>query len=123
MRRLVSIARFADVWSADSFAAFLRSRGVDARVEGADPLAIGLGGCVRVVLPEDEVRRARWVIDAQTDATDAEAWVLAAGELRQDAARSALAHRSGVDRSRTRRAVGAAGVSLIMMLAAALIAR
>lgn len=39
MRRLVAIARFADLWSADSFAAFLRSRGVDAHVEGADPLS------------------------------------------------------------------------------------
>lgn len=77
-RRLVTFARFRDVLSADSLVAFLASHGVDAHVEGADPLSIGIGGRVRVVLAEDDVRRARWTIE---NAGDAQAWLHATSDL------------------------------------------
>jgi len=122
-RQLVVLARFGDAWSADLLVAFLANRGVDAYVEGADPLAMGLGGRIRVVLAEEDVRRARWAIEAQTDITEGEMWFLATGALDSQAARRALAARPEQMRSRARRAAGAAGISLIVMLAAALIAR
>lgn len=58
-RRLVALTRSADATSAGALVAFLAAHGIDAHVEGVDPLSIGLGGRVRVVIDEEDLRRAR----------------------------------------------------------------
>jgi hypothetical protein len=91
-RRLVSLQSFGDAMSADAFVAFLAAHQIEAHVEGADPLSIGLCERVRVVIAEGDVRRARWVLD-NADVSDGEAWFLATGQLDSTSAKLAFESR------------------------------
>jgi len=124
-RQLVVLARFRDALSADALVAFLGAHDIAAHVEGADPLSIGLGGRVRVVLAEEDLRRARWVIEnADTPASDGEAWFLATGELDPASARRAYAKGERAIAPKMRAAVRNAAIALIVLLAiAALLSR
>jgi hypothetical protein len=118
-RRLVAIARFNDAVSAETLVALLAAHGVDAHVEGVDPLSIGLGGRVRVVIGEEELPRARAALDA-SPLSDGQAWFLATGELDPAAAR-ALSVRSGA--ARRFGALRWAGLAFAIALAAAALVR
>ncbi|HEU4428394.1 MAG TPA: hypothetical protein VFT98_06540 [Myxococcota bacterium] len=122
-RQLIVLARFGDAASADALVAFLGAHDIDARVEGVDPLAIGLGGRFRVVLAEEDLRRARWALD-NADSSDTEAWFLATGELDPDAARRAFAKDEERPARRMRSAVRNAAIALVIVIAiAALLSR
>jgi hypothetical protein len=119
-RRLVVVARLADAMSADALAAFLAAHGIDAHLEGADPLSIGLGGRVRVVIAEQDLRRARSAIE-NADVPDGETRFLATGELDPKQAKRAFARRR--TSAGARRARIAAAALLIAFAAAALLSR
>jgi hypothetical protein len=119
-RRLVVVARLADAMSADALVAFLAAHGIDAHLEGADPLSIGLGGRVRVVIAEQNLRRARSAIE-NADASAGGAWFLAAGELDPEQAKRAFAWRG--TSAGARRARIAAAAMVIALAAAALLSR
>jgi hypothetical protein len=118
-RRLVAFARFPDVASADALVAFLATHDIDAHVEGADPLAIGLGGRVRVVLAEEDLRRASWVIE-NADFGNAQAPFLAGGDPGPSAGKDAIAQSGdeGVPRAAAAGWVPAVTLFLALALAA-----
>ncbi|MFI5318234.1 MAG: hypothetical protein ACHQ6V_01535 [Myxococcota bacterium] len=118
-RRLVVLARFGDVVSADALVGLLAVREIAAHVDGADPLTLALGGRVRVIVAEKDLRRAHWVLD-NADVSDGEAWLLATGELDPAAAKQAFATRLAPGERQPMRIalrVGAIGLTLIGALA------
>lgn len=119
-RRLVVVARLADAMSADALVAFLAAHRIDAHLEGADPLSIGLGGRVRVVIAEQDLRRARSAIE-NADVPDGDAWFLATGERDPKQAKRAYARRG--TSAGARRARIAAAALVIAFAAAALLSR
>lgn len=123
-RQLVVLARFGDALSADTLVAFLRAHDIDAHVEGVDPFAFGLGGRIRVVLAEEDLRRARWAMAKAegVDATDAERWFVATGELDAAAAKSAFARSEHGPAPQMQNAVRKTGIGIVLVIAIAILA-
>jgi hypothetical protein len=68
-RKLVALTRHADAVSADALVALLAAHEIEAHVEGADPLALPLGGRIRVVIAEEDLARAqRLLAEAEREA-------------------------------------------------------
>lgn len=91
-RQRVVFASFADVLSADALVAFLSAHQIEAHVEGADPLSIGLRSRVRVVLAEDDLGRARRAVES-AEVSESELWFAATGERDPEGAQRAFARR------------------------------
>jgi hypothetical protein len=99
--RYATFARPGDAGSAQLLVGFLCQHEIDTWVLGGDALSIALGSPVRVLVREDQVVRARWLV-AAAEPTDAEAWFLATGELDPVAAKAAFVwpRQSGLGRCR-----------------------
>jgi hypothetical protein len=118
---LAVLARLGDGPSADALVAFLAAHDIRAHVEGADPLSIGLGHRVRVVLAEEDARRARWLVD---NASESGALFLGAAELDPDAAKRAFAKTEDRHAPKMSSATRNVGIVLAVLLAiAALLSR
>lgn len=116
----MSVARFADAASADALVALLAAHRIAAHVEGVDPLSIGLGGRVRVVIEEGDVRRARRVIDdAERGAGDA----ASSTEATPDPVNSARRKSAPTVRTRSSAALRVAAVLAAVLLIGAALAR
>jgi hypothetical protein len=122
-RRWVVLARFPDALAAEMCAALMRERAIEARVEHGDPLSTAMGSLARVIVLEEDVRRARFALEAN-ELTDAEVWYLATGDLDPQAARAASTRDHGAATARRRRAAGIAGaLAITLLIAWALISR
>lgn len=81
--RWSTVAHFSDTLSAQALLERLVAEGLGARIH-ADTSLLGAARACRVVVPQEQLHRARWVL-SQSQFTDEELAALAAGGSDPDA--------------------------------------